>query len=95
MKRLEWYSKNCPKCHGDIFIDSDKEGRFRNCLQCGYLQYEYEMGLTPLPLLRTDLWAWLRSEKERDADGRDKYGLNNAEKSWVSRRQNLALGGRF
>ena len=31
---LRYTTRKCPKCHGNIFIDSDyHEG---NCLQCGY-----------------------------------------------------------
>ena len=28
--------KHCPKCKGNIYLDSDQNGWFENCLQCGY-----------------------------------------------------------
>ncbi len=30
--------KACPKCHGDLYLESDQYGRYMNCLQCGYLR---------------------------------------------------------
>lgn len=30
-----WF-KACPKCHGDLCLDSDHFGKFKTCLQCGY-----------------------------------------------------------
>ncbi|MBI2847047.1 MAG: hypothetical protein HYX82_04110 [Chloroflexi bacterium] len=36
----EWgvmWLKACPKCKGDMFIDHDAYGYFKECLQCGYL----------------------------------------------------------
>ena len=32
-----WKFKSCPKCGGDLFIDSDYNGWYEQCLQCGYL----------------------------------------------------------
>lgn len=32
------YLKSCPKCHGDLYLDRDHHGPFRQCLQCGFLQ---------------------------------------------------------
>jgi hypothetical protein len=29
--------KCCPRCHGDIVIDSDTYGWYELCLQCGYM----------------------------------------------------------
>jgi ribosomal protein S27AE len=26
----------CPKCGGNIYLDSDEHGWFEHCLQCGY-----------------------------------------------------------
>ena len=31
-----WKFKNCPRCHGDIFIDKDLDGWYEQCLQCSY-----------------------------------------------------------
>jgi DNA-directed RNA polymerase subunit M/transcription elongation factor TFIIS len=33
-----WNLKGCPKCNGDLFIDSDIDGWYTGCLQCGYLR---------------------------------------------------------
>ena len=30
--------KGCPKCHGDLYLDSDGYGTFVECLQCGLLR---------------------------------------------------------
>jgi len=38
-----WRLKNCPKCHGDTFIEWDVEtGEFCEvCLQCSYRRYPW------------------------------------------------------
>ncbi len=33
-----FFFKKCPRCHGDLFEDSDRYGKFISCLQCGYLK---------------------------------------------------------
>ncbi len=33
-----FYFKACPKCHGDLYLDSDGYGTFIECLQCGWLR---------------------------------------------------------
>lgn len=30
--------KSCPKCHGDMYLDKDAYGSFRQCLQCGLMK---------------------------------------------------------
>lgn len=32
------YLKGCPKCHGDMYLEKDSYGVFRQCLQCGMVQ---------------------------------------------------------
>ena len=32
------YLKGCPRCHGDLYLDRDSHGAFRQCLQCGFIQ---------------------------------------------------------
>lgn len=32
------YLKGCPRCHGDLYLDRDSNGPFRQCLQCGYIK---------------------------------------------------------
>jgi len=33
----DWKLKSCPKCGGDLYIDSDYHGWYEQCLQCGYM----------------------------------------------------------
>ena len=33
-----FFFKACPKCHGDLYLDSDGYGTFLECLQCGLLR---------------------------------------------------------
>lgn len=33
-----WKLRSCPRCRGDIFLDTDEEHRwYETCLQCGYI----------------------------------------------------------
>ena len=34
-----WKPKSCPRCGGDMFIDSDMDGWYEQCLQCSH-RYE-------------------------------------------------------
>lgn len=36
MKTSKWRIKACTRCHGDLYIDRDINGRYEKCLQCGY-----------------------------------------------------------
>ncbi len=31
------YLKACPRCNGDLHISEDMYGKYRGCLQCGYV----------------------------------------------------------
>ncbi|MFC1985655.1 hypothetical protein ACFLWC_01515 [Chloroflexota bacterium] len=31
-----WKFKSCPRCGGDIFITTDLDGWYEQCLQCSY-----------------------------------------------------------
>ena len=31
------YLKACPRCNGDLHISQDMYGKYRECLQCGYV----------------------------------------------------------
>jgi ribosomal protein S27AE len=31
-----WKLKCCPRCGGDVFMDTDEGDWFAHCLQCGY-----------------------------------------------------------
>ena len=33
----KWRLKSCDRCGGDTFIDSDMDGWYEQCLQCGYM----------------------------------------------------------
>ena len=30
--------KTCPRCHGDLQIKNDVNGRYLSCFQCGYMR---------------------------------------------------------
>ena len=30
--------KGCPRCRGDVQINKDFYGKYRECLQCGYME---------------------------------------------------------
>lgn len=32
------YFKECPKCHGDLYVAEDIHGQYLSCIQCGYLR---------------------------------------------------------
>lgn len=35
--------KSCPRCHvGDLFHGCDEYGRYKACIQCGYMGYTDE-----------------------------------------------------
>jgi len=46
------WSKSCPRCHGDLFLDSDLREEFVNCLQCGAALTESQVRLLRLPQRR-------------------------------------------
>ncbi len=31
-----WKLKCCPRCQGDVFLDTDLDGWYEKCLQCSY-----------------------------------------------------------
>ena len=31
-----FHFKRCPKCHGDLYEDSDEYGRYISCVQCSH-----------------------------------------------------------
>jgi ribosomal protein S27AE len=35
--KSRWKVSGCPKCGGDIFLDSDENNLLDYCLQCGYI----------------------------------------------------------
>ena len=32
------YLKSCPKCRGDMYLEKDNYGTYRQCLQCGFIR---------------------------------------------------------
>lgn len=36
--KTRWQIKSCPRCRGDVYLDSDGYCRCWHCLQCGYLE---------------------------------------------------------
>jgi hypothetical protein len=30
--------KACPRCKGDLFLDGDHYGKYKSCIQCGYIK---------------------------------------------------------
>ncbi len=30
--------KECPRCLGDLFFEEDHYGKFKTCIQCGYMR---------------------------------------------------------
>ncbi|MBF8299226.1 MAG: hypothetical protein HW397_275 [Dehalococcoidia bacterium] len=47
------YLKGCPRCHGDLYLDRDAHGAFRQCLQCGWIQdlQEKVLQLSTIPVV--------------------------------------------
>jgi len=33
----KWKLEGCPRCHGDVFLDSEAGELLGHCLQCGYV----------------------------------------------------------
>jgi hypothetical protein len=33
----KWNLGGCPKCHGDVFLDTEDGDLLAHCLQCGYV----------------------------------------------------------
>ena len=61
-----WF-KSCPRCHGDLYRDSDAYGTYIACLQCGHYLTEVEevkVGLSPDMLERRKM---VPSEMDRVA----------------------------
>ncbi len=32
------FLKSCPRCQGDMHVNDDLYGRYKECLQCGYMR---------------------------------------------------------
>jgi hypothetical protein len=42
-----WELRGCPRCHGDIFLDSEDGDLLEHCLQCGYVGLAVMAGKSP------------------------------------------------
>ena len=42
----KWKLGGCPRCHGDVFLDSECGEVLGHCLQCGYV---WTSVVTPMP----------------------------------------------
>lgn len=45
---MYWF-KSCPRCSGDLCLEQDHYGKFKTCLQCGYLKEIKDRSGNPLP----------------------------------------------
>jgi ribosomal protein S27AE len=43
-----WKLKCCPRCGGDVFMDTDEGDWFAHCLQCGYTGDKKPINLSEL-----------------------------------------------
>ena len=44
--------KSCPKCKGNLIIDSDQYGWYEQCMQCGYLSDLKDKVFAEKPLVK-------------------------------------------
>jgi hypothetical protein len=51
-----FFFKACPKCKGDMYLDSDVYGAYRKCLQCGRI-FDIEASQTDVAESGTDKLA--------------------------------------
>ena len=45
----KWKLGGCPRCHGDVFLDSEDGEILGHCLQCGYVGARIICVAKPLP----------------------------------------------
>jgi hypothetical protein len=46
-----WKLKGCPRCHGDLYLQSEDYKWSENCLLCGYTR---DLDMTPRELERAE-----------------------------------------
>ena len=50
------YLKACPRCDGDVHVNRDVYGEYRQCLQCGYTEdTERPQGVRVIPVPKVKL----------------------------------------
>jgi hypothetical protein len=52
--------KACPRCKGDLFLDEDHYGKYKSCIQCGYIK-----DLTDVPIAMPSGWNWRQQRPGR------------------------------
>ena len=50
-----WF-KSCPKCHGDLYRESDTYGTYIACMQCSHYLTEADETRLELSSSRADIW---------------------------------------
>ena len=61
-----WF-KSCPKCHGDLYRDSDTYGTYIACMQCSHYLTEADETRLELPTLKLDMAPVLLEQVEKIA----------------------------
>ena len=61
-----WF-KSCPKCHGDLYQDSDTYGTYIACMQCSHYLTEADETRLELSSSRVDTWPVSHEQVEKMA----------------------------
>ncbi len=61
-----WF-KSCPKCHGDLYRDSDTYGTYIACMQCSHYLTQADETRLELFSSREDTWAVSLQQVEKIA----------------------------
>ncbi len=61
-----WF-KSCPKCHGDLYRDSDAYGTYIACMQCSHYLTQADETRLELFSSRTDTWPVSLQQVEKIA----------------------------
>jgi hypothetical protein len=48
----KWKLGGCPRCHGDVFLDSEAGELLGHCLQCGYVGARINTTTSSVPRLK-------------------------------------------
>ncbi len=61
-----WF-KSCPKCHGDLYRDSDAYGTYIACMQCSHYLTQADETRLELFSSRVDTWPVSLQQVEKIA----------------------------
>jgi len=61
-----WF-KSCPKCHGDLYRNSDTYGTYIACMQCSHYLTQADETRLELFSSRVDTWAVSLQQVEKIA----------------------------